>query len=72
MQKIDIVMLMYKLLKYSKNYSSTSGSLRNYYRDKLTDKTNDDNGPKKNAIITPSLLNIRQVLQEVLIMFPGE
>ena len=72
MQKIDIVMLMYKLLEYSKNYSSTSGSLRNYYRDKLTDKTNDDNGPKKNAIITPSLLNIRQVLQEVLIMFPGE
>ena len=30
---LDIVMPMYNLLKYSKNYRKTSGSLFNYYRD---------------------------------------
>ena len=37
---------MYNLFEYSKNYSKTSGSLLNYYRDEL----NDDNGPNKNVI----------------------
>ena len=42
---------MHNLLEYSKNYSKTTGSLWNYYRDALTDKTNDDNnGPNKNVI----------------------
>ena len=31
----DIVMPMYNLLEYSKNYSKTSASLWNYYRDEL-------------------------------------
>ena len=43
-------MLMYNLLEYSKNYSKTSISLWNYYRDELTDETNDYNGPNKNVI----------------------
>ena len=34
-------MPMYNLLEYSQNYSMTSGSLRNYYRDKIDDV--DDN-----------------------------
>ena len=38
---LDIVMLMYNLLEYSHNYSMTSGSLWNYYRDKIDDV--DDN-----------------------------
>ena len=41
---------MYNLLEYSKNYSNTSGSLWNYYRDELTDERNDDNGPNKNVL----------------------
>ena len=45
---------MYNLLEYSKNYSKTSGSLWNYYRDELTDETNDDNGPYKNIINSKS------------------
>ena len=45
---------MYNLLEYSKNYSKTSGSLWNYYRDELTDETNDDNGPNKNVINSKS------------------
>ena len=32
-EDLDIVMLMYNLLEYSKNYEKTSGSLFNYYRD---------------------------------------
>ena len=43
-------MPMYNLLEYSKNYSKTSGSLWNYYRDELTDETNDNNGLNKNVI----------------------
>ena len=46
-EDLDIVMSMYNLLEYSKNYSKTSASLWNYYRDELTDETNDNNGPKK-------------------------
>ena len=37
---LDIVMPMYNLLEYSKNYKKTIGSLYNYYRDELT---NDEN-----------------------------
>ena len=43
-------MPMYNLFEYSKNYSKTSASLWNYYRDELTDDTNDNNGPNKNVI----------------------
>ena len=41
---------MYNLLEYSKKYSKTSASLWNYYRDELTDETNDNNDPNKNVI----------------------
>ena len=34
---IDIVMPMYKLIEYSDNYSKTSGSLRQHYRDEPND-----------------------------------
>ena len=37
---LDIVMPMYSLLEYSKNYRKTIGSLYNYYRDKLTNDNN--------------------------------
>ena len=46
---LDVVMSMYNLLEYSKNYSKTFGSLWNYYRDELTDET-DNNTPNKNVI----------------------
>ena len=42
------------MLEYSKNYSKTSASLLNYYRDELTDETNDNNGPNKNVINSKS------------------
>ena len=40
---LDIVMHMYNLLEYSKNYRKTIGPLYNYYRDELSDNTDDDN-----------------------------
>ena len=36
-EDLDIIMSMYNLLEYSKNYRKTIGSLYNYYRDELTD-----------------------------------
>ena len=39
---LDIVMPIYNLLKYSKNYRKTIGSLYNYYRDELTNDQNNN------------------------------
>ena len=40
---LDIVMSMYNLLEYSKNYRKTIGSLYNYYRDELSDDADHNN-----------------------------
>ena len=40
---LDIVMPMYNLLEYSKNYRKTIGPLYNYYRDELSDNADDNN-----------------------------
>ena len=32
-EDLDVVILMYNLLEYNKNYRKTTSSLRNYYRD---------------------------------------
>ena len=42
-EDLDIVMSMYKQLEYSDNYSVISGSLWNYYRDKISDDANENN-----------------------------
>ena len=47
---LDIVMPMYNLLKYSKNYRKTIGSLYNYYRDELTNDGNDNNFDNRNVV----------------------
>ena len=41
---------MYNLIEYSKNYSKTSRNLWNYYRDELTNDTNDNNDFNKNVV----------------------
>ena len=46
----DVVMPMYNLLEYSKNYRETTGSLWNYYRDEPNGTIGDNN-------ITHSILN---------------
>ena len=56
-EDLDIVIPMYDLLKYNKNYSKTSASLWNYYRDELTDEKNNNNDPNKNVINSKSFKN---------------
>ena len=53
-EDLDVVMPMHNLLEYSKNYSKTSASLWNYYRDELTDEINVSNDPNKNLINSKS------------------
>ena len=44
-EDLDIVIPMYNLLEYSKNYEKTSGSLFNYYRDETSEaEIANDNG----------------------------
>ena len=45
LEDLAIFVSMYNLLEYSDNYSITSGSLQNYYRDEVNDdeNENDDN-----------------------------
>ena len=43
---IDIVMSMYKLIKYNDNYSKTSGSLWQYYKDEPNDNLADSDSFK--------------------------
>ena len=46
----DIVTPMYNLLKYSDNYSMTSESLWNYYRDVVNDDENENDNANNNRI----------------------
>ena len=41
-EDLDIVMPMYNLLEYSKNYSKTTGSFWNYYRDEPNSGVNNN------------------------------
>ena len=43
-EDLDVAMPMQNLIEYSKNYS-----LWHYYRDQLSDDTNDNNDPNKNV-----------------------
>ena len=49
-EDLDVVMPMYNLLEYSKNYRKTRGSLWHYYIDEPNSSTDNDN-------ITHSILN---------------
>ena len=51
---LDIVMPMYNLLEYSKNYRKTIGSLYNYYRDGLIDDANLNNFANNNVVSSNS------------------
>ena len=47
---LDIVIPMYNLLEYSKNYRKTIGSLYNYCRDELSDDNNPNSFPNTNVV----------------------
>ena len=48
-EDLDVVMPMYNLIKCSKSYSKTSGSLWNYYRGGFSDDTSHNYGLNKNV-----------------------
>ena len=47
---LDVVMPMYNLLEYSKNYKKTTGSFYNYYRDELNDDADLNNFANNNVV----------------------
>ena len=47
---LDIVMPLFNLLEYSKNYRKTIRSLCNYYRDELSDDADDNNFANINVV----------------------
>ena len=49
-EDLDVVMPMYNVLEYSKNYKKITGSLLNYYKDEPSSTIGDNN-------ITRSILN---------------
>ena len=49
-EDLDVIMPMYNLIEYSRNFRKTTSSLWNYYRDELSNDTNNDNNPNKNVI----------------------
>ena len=51
-QDIDIVMPMYNLIEYSDNYSKTSGSLWQYYKDEPNNNMTDSESFKSKVKIT--------------------
>ena len=54
---IDIVMSMYNLIEYSNNYSKTSGSLWQYYKDEPHDNLSDSESFKSIVKITGNTPN---------------
>ena len=58
---------MYNLLEYNKNYSKRSGSLWNYYRDELTDETNDDNNLNQIVINSKSFKYKRSITENTYV-----
>ena len=66
-EDLGVLMPMYNLIECSKNNSKTLGSLWNYYRDELSDDTNDNNDPNEKVTESKSFKS-RQALQEVLLI----
>ena len=54
---IDIVMSMYNLIEYSNNYSKTSGSLWQYYKDEPHDNLSDSESFKSKVKTTGNTPN---------------
>ena len=68
-KNLDIVMLMYNLVKYSKNYSKISGNLWNYYKDILINPIINSESFKYKTSITRKTANDR-VTKEVELSVP--
>ena len=68
---LDIVMPIYNLLEYSKNYRKTIGSLCNYYRDELSDDNNPNNFPNTNVVNSSSFKYKNKITGNTYDIAPG-
>ena len=68
---LDIVMPMYNLLEYSKNYRKTVGSLYNYYRDELTNDVNDNNFDNRNVVNSEAFKYKNKIADNTCNVDPG-
>ena len=59
---LDIVMPIYNLLEYSRNYRKTIGSLYNYYRDELNDNANLNNFANSNVVSSNSKISKNKII----------
>ena len=68
-ENLDVVMPMYNLLEYSKNYRKRTGSLWNYYRDEPSDllSTNSESFKYKTSIAGKTLNNDSLTDAEVVV-----
>ena len=67
-EDLDIIMPMYNLLEYSKNYEKNSGSLLNYYRDEPKEHTLGDG----NYAVNISIRNSKSFDYKAKIVAAGE
>ena len=56
------ITVMYNLLKYSKNYKNTIGSLYNYYRDELSDDNDNDNFGNIKVVNSKAFKNKNEII----------
>ena len=63
-EDLDVIMLVYNLLEYSKNYKKTTDSLWNYYRDEPNSSIDDNN--ITHSILNSDLLIIKQILWKMV------
>ena len=63
-EDLDIVMLMYNLLEYSKNYKKTTGSFWNYYRDEPNSGISGENNNVNYSIKDSKSFGYKTRLQE--------
>ena len=64
-EDLDVVMLMYNLLEYSKNYRKTTGSLWNCYRDEQSNPLSfDPDSFKYKTSITGNTYNVAQKITD--------
>ena len=71
-EDLDVVMPMYNLIEYSKNYRKTIGNLRNYYRDELSYDTNDNNNNLNKNVINSESFKYKTNITGVLTMLMKE
>ena len=68
-EDLDVVMPIYKLLEYKKNYKKTTGSLWNYYRDQPSDPLSTySESFKYKTSITWNTYNVDEKLQIMMVM----